>query len=94
MKKLSFHKPTIELTVFTHWGGRLLFTLLFIGIILSIWFGYVQWYVPSQSTDFPQDRLTQKQENINVKSYEGVQQKWQEKQKLGTPPTKAQQLFR
>lgn len=93
MKKLDFHKPTIELTVFTHWGGRILFTLLFIGILLSVWFGYVQWYVPSQSTDFPQDKLTQKQESINVKSYEQVQQKWQEKQKSSDIPTKAQHLF-
>jgi hypothetical protein len=94
MKKLTFHKPSIELTTFTHWGGRLLMTLLFVGILLSLWFGYVQWYIPSQSTDFPQDKLTQKQERINVTSFENVQQKWQEKQKTEASPTKSQQLFR
>jgi hypothetical protein len=94
MKKLTFHKPTLELTVISKHGGKILLFLLFVGIFLSLWFGYVQWYVPIQSTDFPQDKLTQKQEKINVKSFEEVQQKWQEKQKIITPQKQNELIFR
>ncbi len=51
-----------------------------IGLAGLGWFGYTKIYTPYIVNTVPEERITQKQEKLNVKDFETVSKKFEEKQ--------------
>lgn len=65
-------------------AGIICAIIVVIGLAGIAWFSYTKVYTPYIVTTVPEDKIKQKQEKLNVKDFETVSTKLQEKQKERT----------
>lgn len=83
MKKIALHLPHLHLslgrlTIYVSWG-LIVFSAMMIAIVT--WYSLEQWYRPLQETTVPEEKLTQKREQVRVKDFEDARTLLEAKQK-------------
>ncbi len=83
MKKLSLHLPHLHLSL-NRLTKLVTWVLLGFSVVMLAavaWFSLSQWYQPLQDRSIPEEKLTQKREQLRVKDFDDARTKLEAKQK-------------
>lgn len=72
------HLSLERLTRITGWGLAGLAVIL---TVVLVWFSYSGWYEPLRVAEIPEDKLSQKREQVRVKDFENARSALESKQK-------------
>lgn len=84
MQKVHLKLPHLHLTIqrLTRVVAWSLAGLVFVLVLTLGWFSYTAWYVPMHDETIPEDKLSQKREQLRVKDFEDARTQLEAKQKI------------
>ena len=89
MRKPTLHLPHLHLTLTRLTNIVAWVAIGFSGLmaVLLVWYSLAQWYRPLQDTSIPEDKLTQKREQIRLKDFDDARSTLEAKQKATNDTT-------